>query len=103
MGCHFLLQGIFPTQGLNLHLLHLQHWQADSLPLSLLGSPYYTLIYYISPRYIGNIGYQKVLPLFEKKTLSLGGSWIHVESDCPADNFCCVLGFGVLMNERNQR
>ena len=29
MGCQFLLQGIFPTQGLNLHLLH---WQADSLP-----------------------------------------------------------------------
>ena len=33
MGCHFLPQGIFPTQGLNLHLLH---WQADSLPLSHL-------------------------------------------------------------------
>ena len=24
-GCHFLLQGIFPTQGLNPHLLHLPH------------------------------------------------------------------------------
>ena len=22
VGCHFLLQGIFPTQGLNPHLLH---------------------------------------------------------------------------------
>ena len=31
MGCHFLLQGIFPTQGSNLHLLH---WQVNSLPLS---------------------------------------------------------------------
>ena len=30
VGCHFLLQGIFPTQGSNLQLLH---WQADSLPL----------------------------------------------------------------------
>ena len=28
--CHFLLQGIFPTQGLNPCL---QHWQVDSLPL----------------------------------------------------------------------
>ena len=28
MGCHFLLQGIFPTQGSNPSLLHLQHWQA---------------------------------------------------------------------------
>ena len=25
--------GIFPTQGLNLRLLHLLQWQADSLPL----------------------------------------------------------------------
>ena len=32
MGCHFLLQGIFPTQGLNLCFLHLLHWQVDSLP-----------------------------------------------------------------------
>ena len=39
MGCHFLLQGIFPTQGLNLHRLSLLHWQAGSLPLSQLGSP----------------------------------------------------------------
>ena len=30
-GLHFLLQGIFLTQGLNLSLLH---WQMDSLPLS---------------------------------------------------------------------
>ena len=29
MGCHFLLQGIFPTQGLNSCLLCLLHWQAD--------------------------------------------------------------------------
>ena len=33
-GCHFLLQGIFPIHGLNCLL----HWQADSLPLSNLGS-----------------------------------------------------------------
>ena len=38
--CHFLLQGIFPTQGLNLCLLH---WQVDSLPLSHQGSPHDTL------------------------------------------------------------
>ena len=35
-GCHFLLQGIFLTQGSNPRLLH---WQADSLPLSHLGNP----------------------------------------------------------------
>ena len=33
---HFFLEGIFLTQGLNLCLLY---WQADSLPLSHLGSP----------------------------------------------------------------
>ena len=31
-GLHFLLQGIFPTQGSKLWFLHLLHWQADSLP-----------------------------------------------------------------------
>ena len=35
MGFHFLLQGIFLTQGSNLCLLH---WQAGSLPLSQQGS-----------------------------------------------------------------
>ena len=35
-GCHFLLQGIFLTQGSNPGLLHLLHWQANSLPLSHL-------------------------------------------------------------------
>ena len=36
VGCHFLLQGIFPIQGLNLGLLH---WQVHSLRLSHQGSP----------------------------------------------------------------
>ena len=35
-GCHFLLQGTFPIQGLNLCL---PYWQVDSLPLSHLRSP----------------------------------------------------------------
>ena len=30
---HALLQGIFPTQGSNLHILRLLYWQVDSLPL----------------------------------------------------------------------
>ena len=37
IGCHALLQGIFPTQELNPHFLHLLHWQAGSLPLALPG------------------------------------------------------------------
>ena len=31
VGCHFLLRGIVPTQGSNLHLLRLWHWQTGSL------------------------------------------------------------------------
>ena len=30
VGCHFPLRGIFPTQGLNLHLLRLLHWHFKS-------------------------------------------------------------------------
>ena len=32
VGYQALLQGIFPTQGLNLHLLRLMHQQVSSLP-----------------------------------------------------------------------
>ena len=46
VGCHFPLQETFPTQGLNPHLLHHLHWQADSLPPSHQESP---------PRKEGNI------------------------------------------------
>ena len=35
LGCHFLLQGIFPTQGSNPGLLWLLNWETDSLPLSV--------------------------------------------------------------------
>ena len=36
VGCHFLLQGVFPTQESNLRLLH---WQAGYLPLVPPGKP----------------------------------------------------------------
>ena len=39
MGCHFLLQGISPTQGSTPCLLCLLNWQAGSVPLSHQGSP----------------------------------------------------------------
>ena len=39
VGCHFFLQGTFPTQGSNPHLLCLLHWQVGSLQLSNLRSP----------------------------------------------------------------
>ena len=43
MGCHALLQGIFPTQGSNSTscLLHLLQWQVGSLLLAPPGKPLY--------------------------------------------------------------
>ena len=38
-GCRFLFQGLFPTQGSNLSLLHLLHWQVGSLPLAPAEKP----------------------------------------------------------------
>ena len=48
VGCHFLLQRIFITQGLNPCLLCLLHWQANSLLLVPAGKPstYLRLIQY---------------------------------------------------------
>ena len=39
VGCHALLQGIFPIQGLNLGLLCLPCWQPGSLPPVPTGKP----------------------------------------------------------------
>ena len=39
VGCHVLLQGIFPAQGLNCHLLCLLHLQEGSLSLVPPGKP----------------------------------------------------------------
>ena len=41
VGSHALLQRIFPTQGLNLCLSHVLHWQMDSLPLTPPGLSLY--------------------------------------------------------------
>ena len=39
VGCHALLQGIFPTQGSDPCLLNLLHWQVGSLPPAPPGKP----------------------------------------------------------------
>ena len=44
VGCHSLLQGIFLTQGWNLSLLCLLHWQMDSLSLAPPGKPIHLCI-----------------------------------------------------------
>ena len=46
-GLPFSTPGDHPDPGINLHLLHLLHWQADSLPVCHLGRLYwlYSLLY----------------------------------------------------------
>ena len=39
VGFHFLLQGVFPTQGLNSSVLHLLHWHLGPSPLAQPGKP----------------------------------------------------------------
>ena len=41
VGCLFLLQRVFSTQGSNLQLLHLLHRRLDYLPVSNLENPIY--------------------------------------------------------------
>ena len=50
--CHFLLQGIFLTQGSNLRLLYLPPWQVDSLPPRHRGS--LVSFYFAQTRILGN-------------------------------------------------
>jgi len=51
VGCHSLLQGIFPAQKLNLSL---PHWQVDSLPWCHLGSPFFMMVCFKLP--MGSFG-----------------------------------------------
>ena len=44
VGCHSPFQGFFLTQGLNLRLSCLLHWQVDSLPLARPGKPHNGII-----------------------------------------------------------
>ena len=59
MGCHFLLQGIYPTQISNPQLLHLLNWQADFLPLPHMGSLFLSL-----PVVIKNSGAEVALDFY---------------------------------------
>ena len=55
VGCHFLLQRIFLTQGMNPHLLCLLHQQVDSLPLALPWKPSCPLIKHKFPSSTGHL------------------------------------------------
>ena len=70
VGCHALLQGIFPTQGSNPGLLCLLHCQTGSLPLVPLGKPPKTIhIHMYSSRYVNVICICGYTHLFELSLL----------------------------------
>ena len=74
VGCHSLLQGIFPTQGSNPHLLCLPHWQAGSLLLAPSGKPKEWEAYGLNltlPRYSG---LWEVFPHFWTSVSSTGSN-----------------------------
>ena len=84
VGCHFLLQGIFPTQESNLHLPWLLHWQADSLSL----------------HYLGNPGALHILHFGEKKnvkrsraTFEPGGALLAISWKVHCTDCCCTVFF----------
>ena len=74
VGCHFLFQGIFLAQGLNLHLLH---WQEDSLPLSHVGSAIretgHLFIYFVASRTFPSVNWLSThaLPIFPIYTINI--------------------------------
>ena len=85
--CHFLLQGIFPTQGSKPGLQCLLHCQVHSLPLSHPGSP--TVCHH---RFIS----------FNKGTLLWGmlvmGEAKHVAKHVPGISLCLPFNFTVNLN-----
>ena len=74
--CHFLYQGIFLTQGLNLRFLH---WQA-SLPLSHLWS---LMLYYICQTLFHDFGSVQFSPSVMYNSLWLHGLQ-HTRLPCPS-------------------
>ena len=72
--------GIFLTQRSNPCLLHLLHWQADSLPLSHLGSSKYIHLAYIQIHIDRDVYLKLIKPYgipLGKEEKSLGFSLIH--------------------------
>ena len=80
VGCHASLQGIFRTQGSNLCLFCLLHWQAGSLPLVPPGKHIWgrktqkqfpkTLTHKIASYFLNTSGHQVLLPAFTSSSQS---------------------------------
>ena len=96
VGCHFTLQGIFPTQGLNSCLFHFLHWQADSLPLSHLENRHGVRLLYCDRKKLFCVFYflSSLLPsLFTSPIPSSLSTpfWASFLSVASSDTFCSFL------------
>ena len=88
VGCRFLLQGIFSTQGSNVHLLCLLHWQVGSLPLT---PPIYCFSYSdFLPSYTIPLSYSKCPFVFTGTVCFCFCS--AVSPVCFSCSFQCLLG-----------
>ena len=89
VSCHFLLQGIFLTQGLNLNLLYLLHWQVDFLPLVPLGKPLFIRIYfYYLPSCLQHSNHKTLFKGYSQFSLANTRSMLFPLS---ALKFACIL------------
>ena len=79
VGCHALLQGIFPTQGSNPHILYLLHWKAGSLALGPPGksssNSQHTLTVYLPLSYsLASVGPSWYIHWYQ----DFADQWLHV-------------------------
>ena len=89
VGCHALLQVIFPTRGSNPHPLHLLHWQAGSLQLPLASLLWASLVAYLiknppamQETWVQSLGWED--PLEKGKATHSSDSGLENSMDCAA-------------------
>ena len=104
VGCHALLQRIFPTQGSNQHLLRLLHWQVCSLPLTPPGKPHYLYATKLSTIPLHSSQFFCTGPRSSRLSLCclLMWSWVHSLTYSKNKTSSCyvpgpVLGLGLVM------
>ena len=105
--CHFLLKGIFLTQGSNPHLLCLLHWQAGSLPLAPPGKHKYKKDW-LRDVLCSNVFFRKIFEIIKKSSCTFISSLTLIFQTllytCSLDGYPTVLSlFDLLLPMREQQ
>ena len=99
VGCHFLLQEIFPAQGSSSHLLLLLHWQVHSLPLSPQEDTYSCLEFLMLQTMIGRLKQLPTTPSSICFHVCEGGDLqLRWKSNIPTSRCRTVYLWNVLLN-----